>query len=128
MRVQFVERENGPERLVCEAELMFEARPGRSPGMKLVGFSLWRSAGRRGLRDVSVAGPSAPATSGASSTTCGRSRATAPTAKRVKDWILDEFRTQRERGLTLLWGVLGRTAARDAPPWTWRRASGETSF
>ena len=31
MRVQFVEKENGPERLVCEAELMFD-EPGRSPG------------------------------------------------------------------------------------------------
>jgi hypothetical protein len=41
MRVQFVERENGPERLVCEAELVFDEE-GPLQGMKLVGFSLWR--------------------------------------------------------------------------------------
>ena len=38
MRVVFVERSNGPERLV------FEAEAGPLAGMKLVGFSLWRSA------------------------------------------------------------------------------------
>ena len=43
MRVNFVVRESAPERLVCEAELMFEASREPSPGMKLVGFSLWRS-------------------------------------------------------------------------------------
>ena len=43
MRVQFVEKQNGPERLVCDAEIVFEDE---APlvGMKLVGFSLWRSA------------------------------------------------------------------------------------
>jgi hypothetical protein len=41
MRVQFVERENGPERLVCEAEVVFD-EAGPLQGMKLVGFSLWR--------------------------------------------------------------------------------------
>ncbi len=43
MRVVFVERESGPERLVCEAEVVFEAEAGPLAGMKLVGFSLWRS-------------------------------------------------------------------------------------
>jgi len=42
MRVQFVQKENGPERLVCEAELVFED-DGPLAGLKLVGFSLWRS-------------------------------------------------------------------------------------
>ena len=42
MRVQFVEQENGPERLVCEAEIVFE-NEGPLSGTKLVGFSLWRS-------------------------------------------------------------------------------------
>jgi hypothetical protein len=42
MRVNFVQRENQPERLVCEAEVMFEEE-GPLVGMKLVGFSLWRS-------------------------------------------------------------------------------------
>ena len=38
----FVSREDGPERLVCEAELVFPAT-GILAGLKLVGFSLWRS-------------------------------------------------------------------------------------
>jgi hypothetical protein len=41
VRVQFVERVNGPERLVCDAEILFEE--GELARMKLVGFSLWRS-------------------------------------------------------------------------------------
>ena len=41
MRVQFVEKVNGPERLVCDAEVLFDEDP--LAGMKLVGFSLWRS-------------------------------------------------------------------------------------
>ncbi len=42
MRVEFVERQNGPERLVCEAEIVFEEGP--VAGLKLVGFCLWRGA------------------------------------------------------------------------------------
>jgi hypothetical protein len=41
MRVQFVDKVNGPERLVCDAEVLFDEDP--LAGMKLVGFSLWRS-------------------------------------------------------------------------------------
>ena len=41
MQVQFVARENGPERLVTEAEVHFEDGP--LAGMRLVGFCLWRS-------------------------------------------------------------------------------------
>jgi hypothetical protein len=40
VKVQFVNRENGPERLACEAEIVFDEGP--LQGMKLVGFSLWR--------------------------------------------------------------------------------------
>jgi len=44
-KVNFVERPNGPERLVCEAEVVFEGEAfGPLAGLKLVGFSLWRSA------------------------------------------------------------------------------------
>ena len=32
MRVNFVVRESAPERLVCEAEVLFDAESGRSPG------------------------------------------------------------------------------------------------
>jgi len=38
----FVSREDGPERLVCEAALVFPST-GILAGLKLVGFSLWRS-------------------------------------------------------------------------------------
>jgi len=41
MRVQFVERESRPERLLCDAEIHFEE--GQLAGTRLVGFSLWRS-------------------------------------------------------------------------------------
>jgi hypothetical protein len=43
MHVNFVAWENGPERLVCEAELILKDY-GPLDGLKLVGFSLWRSA------------------------------------------------------------------------------------
>jgi hypothetical protein len=43
MRVDFVARENGPERMVCEAELVFGEDAGPLSGLKLVGFTLWRS-------------------------------------------------------------------------------------
>ncbi len=42
VRVVFIRRDNGPERLVCEAELVFLAGPLQD--MKLVGFCLWRGA------------------------------------------------------------------------------------
>jgi hypothetical protein len=42
VRVVFIRRENGPERLVCDAELMFGDGP--LAGMKLVGFCLWNGA------------------------------------------------------------------------------------
>jgi hypothetical protein len=38
----FVNRESGPERLVCEAEVVFPST-GILAGRKLVAFSLWRS-------------------------------------------------------------------------------------
>lgn len=41
MRVEFVERENMPDRLVAEAELHFDEGP--LAGMKLVGFCIWRA-------------------------------------------------------------------------------------
>jgi hypothetical protein len=39
----FTQRDSAPERLVCEAELVFPATGGLLAGMKLVGFSLWKS-------------------------------------------------------------------------------------
>ena len=93
MRVQFVEKQNGPERLVCDAEVVFDQED-PLVGMKLVGFSLWRSADG----DVYVTFPSRAF--GASNerkffdylrSTEGQSA----DVKRVKDWILGEYRATR---------------------------------
>jgi hypothetical protein len=90
MRVQFVDRENGPERLVCEAEVLFD-EPGPFTGMKLVGFSLWRSA----EGEVYVTFPSRAFGVGGERRFFDYLRSTegqAADAKRVKAWILDEYR------------------------------------
>jgi hypothetical protein len=93
MRVQFVEKVNGPERLVCDAEVVFDQEEPLL-GMKLVGFALWRSADG----DVYVTFPSRAF--GASNerkffdylrSTEGQSA----DVKRVKDWILGEYRATR---------------------------------
>ena len=60
MRVVFVERSKGPQRLVCEAEVVFEAEAGPLAGMKLVGFSLWRTS----EGDVFVSLPARPFNAG----------------------------------------------------------------
>jgi hypothetical protein len=92
MRVHFVERENGPERLVCEAELLFEDA-GPLAGMKLVGFSLWRSP----EGEVYVTFPSRAFGAGSDRRYFDylRSADAAPeSVKRVKAWILEEFRAR----------------------------------
>lgn len=43
MRIEFVEKENGPQNLLGEAEIHFGEEDGLLAGVKLVGFSLWRS-------------------------------------------------------------------------------------
>lgn len=43
MRIEFIDRENGPKNLVCEAELFFDGDDGLLAGLKLVGFTLWRA-------------------------------------------------------------------------------------
>jgi hypothetical protein len=90
MRVQFVDRSNGPERLVCEAEVLFD-EAGPLAGMKLVGFSLWR--GPEG--DLYVTFPSRAFGVGGERRFFDYLRSTegsAADAKRVKAWILDEYR------------------------------------
>ena len=89
MRVVFVERENGPERLVCEAEA------GPLAGMKLVGFSLWRSP----EGEVYVTFPSRAFGSGSERRFFDFLRSVegqAADAKRVKAWILEQFRAARD--------------------------------
>ena len=91
MRVQFVQRENAPERLVCEAELVFDGDTGPLAGMKLVGFSLWRSP----EGEVFVTFPSRAFGLGNERKYFDYLRSVegvAAESKRVKAWILDEFR------------------------------------
>ena len=92
MRVQFVEKVNGPERLVCDAEVVFEEEP--LTGMKLVGFSLWRSADG----DVYVTFPSRAFGTGTERKYFDYLRSAeglTAEVKRVKDWILGEYRASR---------------------------------
>lgn len=43
MRVEFINRENGPRNLISEAEIFFDAEDGLLAGLKLTGFTLWRT-------------------------------------------------------------------------------------
>ena len=89
MQVQFVARENGPERLVTEAEIIFDDGP--LAGAKLVGFSLWRSP----EGEVYVTFPSRAFGAGNERRYFDYLRAidgTAEPIKRVKAWILEEYR------------------------------------
>lgn len=45
MRIEFLDRSNGPKNLICEAEILFDSEDGLLAGLKLVGFSLWRNEG-----------------------------------------------------------------------------------
>jgi len=95
MRVNFVTRESAPERLVCEAEVLFETEADPLAGMKLVGFSLWRSP----EGEVYVTFPSRAFGVGNERRFFDYLRSIEGNgldAKRVKAWILDEFRVSRE--------------------------------
>jgi hypothetical protein len=90
MRVQFVDKENGPERLVCEAEVLFD-EAGPLAGMKLVGFSLWKSP----EGEVYVTFPSRAFGVGGERRFFDYLRSiegSAADGKRVKAWIIDEYR------------------------------------
>ena len=93
MRVQFVEKVNGPERLVCDAEVVFDQEE-PLVGMKLVGFALWRSADG----DVYVTFPSRAFGATTERKFFDYLRSTegqSADVKRVKDWILGEYRATR---------------------------------
>jgi hypothetical protein len=94
MKVQFVSRDNGPERLVCEAEVVFGEGP--LEGMKLVGFSLWKDA----EGEVYVTFPSRAFGAGSERRYFDYLRAVdtenggvAAKARGVKAWILEEYRS-----------------------------------
>jgi hypothetical protein len=95
MRVQFVEKQNGPERLVCEAELVFDESAGPLAGMKLVGFSLWRSPDG----DIYVTFPSRAFGAGNERRFFDYLRSAegaASDVRKVKAWILEEYRSVSE--------------------------------
>jgi hypothetical protein len=94
MRVQFVARENGPERLVCEAEILF-GDEGPLAGLKLVGFSLWKGADG----EVYVTFPSRAFGAGSERKYFDYLRSedgTLETVKRLKAWIVDEYRNSAQ--------------------------------
>lgn len=98
MRVVFVERDNAPERLVCEGEIVFEAGDGPLAGMKLVGFSLWRSP----EGEVYVTFPSRAFGSGTERRFFDFLRSvegTAADARRVKSWMVEQFRSREVPGI-----------------------------
>ena len=91
--VHFVNRENGPERLVTEAEIHFEEGP--LAGTKLVGFCLWRGADG----EVYVTFPSRAFGAGTERKYFDYLRATdgqGETIRRIKSWILEEYRSASE--------------------------------
>jgi len=95
MNVVFVERENGPDRLVCEAEVHFGPEAGPLAGMKLVGFSLWRSP----EGEVYATFPSRAFGAGNDRRYFDYLRSiegSAADARRVKSWILEQFRASRD--------------------------------
>jgi len=95
MNLVFLERENGPDRLVCDAELVFGPDAGPLAGMKLVGFALWRSP----EGEVYVTFPSRAFGAGNDRKYFDFLRSvegSAADAKRVKGWILEQFRASRQ--------------------------------
>lgn len=92
MRVQFNERQGGPERLVCEAEIVFDEGP--LAGMKLVGFCLWRGADS----EIYVTFPSRAIGVGTERRFFDYLRSTEGNVddmRRVKRWILDAFHSRQ---------------------------------
>jgi hypothetical protein len=94
MHVQFVTRENGPEKLVCDAEVVFGPECGPLAGMKLVGFALWRGA----EGEVYVSFPARSFGAAGERKYYDYLRAAeggAAESKRVREWILEEFRASK---------------------------------
>lgn len=91
MRVEFVVKENAPERQMCEAEIVFEE--GGLAGMKLVGFRLWRSP----EGEIYVTFPSRAFGTGTDRKFFDFLRSVegnATDSKRVKAWILNQWKVR----------------------------------
>ena len=90
--IAFVDKINGPERLVCDVEIVFN--DGLLAGMKLTGFSVWR--GSEG--DPYVTFPSRAFGTATDRKYFDYLRSVepgGPGSARVKDAILAAFREQR---------------------------------
>jgi hypothetical protein len=90
MRVQFVSKDNAPERLVCEAELVFD-QEGPLAGLKLVGLCIWRDA----EGELFVTFPSRAFGAGSERRYFDYLRSadgTGGETRRLKAWILEEYR------------------------------------
>lgn len=94
MRVEFVERQHGPERVICEAEVVFDEAESPFVGMKLVGFTLWRGADG----EVYVTFPSRAFGSGTERKFFDYLRSAegrADEVRRVKGWILEAYQARQ---------------------------------
>jgi hypothetical protein len=98
MRVEFVKRESGPERLACEAELLFDEGQGALAGMKLVGLSIWKSPDG----DLYVTFPSRAFGAGQERRYFDFLRSqdgNIAAARTLKEWVVEQYRRQkREAG------------------------------
>ena len=91
MRVQFVSKDNAPERLVCEAELVFD-QEGPLAGLKLVGLCIWRDV----EGELFVTFPSRAFGAGSERRYFDYLRSadgTGGETRRLKAWILEEYRS-----------------------------------
>jgi hypothetical protein len=96
MRVQFVCREHGPERLIAEAEIVFDEDTPLAD-LKLIGFSIWSHPGR-----LHVTFPSRSAGVGPQRKAFDYLRtvdSSTDPVRRVKTWILAEFEKWRKEAL-----------------------------
>jgi hypothetical protein len=93
MLITFIPRADGPERMICEAELLFGADAGPLSGLKLVGFTLWR--GPDG--EVYVTLPSRAFGNGTERKYFDYLRSVEGSAEAVrsfKAWVLNAYRNQ----------------------------------
>jgi hypothetical protein len=95
--MEFRQRTTGPERLVAEAALVFDADAGPLAGLRLVGFSLWRSA----EGEIFVTVPSRPFGAGGERRFFDLIRPAdeaenGQPVKALKQWILDAWNAHVE--------------------------------
>lgn len=93
IRVEFKKRDNGPERLLAEAEILFDSHP--LEGIKIVGLSLWKGADG----EVYVTFPSRSSGSGQERKYFDYIRSQTGEAKftnRLKAWVRDAYKEWAE--------------------------------